>query len=98
MPRVEKKVIAVLTPAHLDALMRAATSTRDKALLAVLFDTGLRAQEVCGLTLDNTHFDLDGAWLKVRGKGNRWREVGIGRKARALLHRYIHRERHATSS
>ena len=98
MPCLEKKVIAVLTSAHLDALMRAATSTRDKAMLAVLFDSGIRAQELCGLTLENVHFDVDGAWLKVRGKGNRWREVGIGKQARALLHRYIHRERPATDS
>jgi site-specific recombinase XerD len=33
MPRLEKKVLAVLTPAHLDTLMRAATSTRDKAIV-----------------------------------------------------------------
>jgi site-specific recombinase XerD len=98
MPRLEKKVIPILTPAHLDALMRATTSTRDKAILAVLYDTGIRAQELCGLTLVNVHFDVNGAWLKVRGKGNRWREVGIGRKARALLHRYIHRERPAIDS
>lgn len=78
--------------------MRAATSTRDKAILAVLYDSGIRAQELCGLTRDNVHFDVDGAWLKVHGKGNRWREVGIGRKTRSLLHRYIHRERPTTDS
>lgn len=97
MPKREQKVIEALSPQQIDRLMQTAKTTRDKAILAVLADTGLRANELCTLTLDNVHFTAQDAWLLVKGKRGRWREVGLGRRSRQLLHRYIHRERHAPS-
>lgn len=98
MPKLETAtVIASFTPDQVERLMRAADKSayplRNRALLAVLLDTGCRASEVVGLTLDRVHFDPEGAWLFVHGKGDKWREVGLGQKGRNLLHRYIHRER-----
>jgi integrase/recombinase XerD len=61
----------------------------------VLVDTGLRANELCTLTLEHVHFTSQDAWLLVKGKRNKWREVGRGRRSRQLLYRYIHRERQA---
>ena len=36
-----------------------------------MLDTGLRASELCGLTLDDTH--IEQGYLKVLGKGNKER-------------------------
>jgi integrase/recombinase XerD len=95
MPRRAQKVIPALSAQQIDRLLRAATASRDKALVAVLVDTGPRANELCTLTLDHLHFTPYDAYVLVRGKRDKWREVGLGKRARALLHRYVHRERQA---
>jgi site-specific recombinase XerD len=97
LPTKEQKLLAVFTPQQLDRLMRACDSNetpqRDKAMLAVLLDTGIRAAELCTLTLGDVTFTPDDAYLLVHGKGRKQREVPLGRTSRRLLHAYIHRVR-----
>lgn len=99
LPKREQKVLAILSDDQITRLLREAARTdtpaRDSALVALLLDTGCRASELCGLTLDDVTFTADSAWLLVHGKGRKQREVALGKKARAALHRYIHRERTA---
>lgn len=102
MPRKEAKVLAVFTERHLDLLFAAceqgdspAFVARDKAMLALLIDTGARAAELCALRLEDVHFTPDEAWLLVHGKGRKQRELGLGKHARQLFYRYIHRARRA---
>lgn len=95
LPKREQKVLAIFTPQQVDRLLRACEASeapaRDKAMLAVLLDTGIRASELCGLTLDDVTFTADDAYLLVHGKGRKQREVPLGRTARRLLHAYLHR-------
>jgi integrase/recombinase XerD len=93
MPRMEAKVLPVLTERQTDAMFDACLTARDRAILAVLLDTGIRAAELTGLTLDRVCFSQDDAYLIVKGKGRKQREVGLGRRSRMLLHKYIHRYR-----
>ena len=93
MPKREEKVIPTLSADQVELLLRVAVTVRDKAIVAVLLDTGIRANELCTLMLDNVHFTSEDPWLLVRGKRNKCREVGLGKRARQLLHRYIYRER-----
>ena len=93
MPKREQKVIETLSVEQVERLLRAAQSARDKAIIAVLLDTGIRANELCTLTLDHVHFTPEDAWLLVHGKRDKWREVGLGKRARQALHKYIYRER-----
>lgn len=99
MPKREIKTIQVFSNDHVLRLMRACERSplpaRDRTMLALLLDTGMRANELCTLTTENVHLGQEAAWLLLHGKGNKWREVGLGLKSRGLLHRYIHRERHA---
>lgn len=60
---------------------------RDRAIIIVLMDAGLRASELIGLDLSDV--DLDNGILLVLGKGRRKRQVPIGRKALAALDRYL---------
>lgn len=73
-------------------LLRAAGQTRqgerDRAIVLVLLDTGLRAQELCDLQYRD--LDLDARSLKVRaGKGNKSRTVYLGRRATKALFDYV---------
>ncbi|HEY2400908.1 MAG TPA: tyrosine-type recombinase/integrase, partial [Steroidobacteraceae bacterium] len=100
MPRIPQKVIGVFTPEHYHRLVMAADRLpnqtmrlRDKAVMALLFDTGIRAQEMCDLTLDNLHISSSESYIRVQGKGRKEREVGLGKQAALAVHRYISRAR-----
>jgi integrase/recombinase XerC len=60
---------------------------RDRALLELLYATGLRVAEVCSLDLDS--IDLPELILRVVGKGSKERLVPFGRKAAAALRHYL---------
>jgi len=69
---------------------------RDKAMLVLLAETGLRAAEL--LALDVTDVDLDGCVAHVRrGKGGKGRRVRFSVSAAATLDRYV-RARHRAIS
>lgn len=75
----------------LDAADRTATPMRDRALLEVLYGSGLRVSEALGLSLDRVH--LEEAALRVVGKGDKERVVPLGRPAKKALERYLDAER-----
>ena len=57
------------------------------ALFLLLLDTGIRASELCGLTLGNVHFGE--CYMKVRGKGNKERIVPFGLSTKKALMSYL---------
>ena len=94
-PRVEQRVQAHYEPDDVTKLLMVTQGGgvldgRDAALIALLYDTGLRASEACGLRLGDV--DWKNLVLHVRqGKGGRERMVPVGSKAGKLLDRYIRR-------
>lgn len=84
-PRVPDKLIE---PVGDDAMRRllAVASVRDRAILLLLLDTGLRVSEAGGLRLGDLRAD---GTLKVRGKGSKERIVPVGGTARAAIVRYL---------
>lgn len=71
-------------------LTRAArpTSERDRAIIATLLDTGLRATELCSLKIKD--YDRDSGRVIVRkGKGKKFRVVYLGQSARRLIWKYM---------
>ncbi|MBL9173748.1 MAG: tyrosine recombinase XerC [Verrucomicrobiales bacterium] len=70
----------------------AAPFLRDAALLEILYSSGLRISEACGLPVGN--IDLSGRVLRVRGKGRKERMVPLGRPAIAALERYWEAVKH----
>jgi integrase/recombinase XerD len=60
---------------------------RDRALLELLYATGLRVSELVNLTLQDLH--LEDGYLRCFGKGSKMRVVPFGGKARAALERYL---------
>jgi integrase/recombinase XerD len=66
---------------------RRPTARRDRAIILTLLDTGLRAQELCSLTLADV--DLETGGILVRhGKGDKPRMVYAGKATRRALWRY----------
>ena len=83
-PKVPTGLPKPLTEAEVGALLDAvvgddARARRDRALLEVLYGTGLRISELVGLGLDD--LDVDARLLRVFGKGAKERIVPIGRLA-----------------
>jgi integrase/recombinase XerD len=60
---------------------------RDRALIEVLYATGLRVSELVGLRL--TDVRLSEGWLQCLGKGHKERIIPLGAEAAAWLHRYL---------
>jgi site-specific recombinase XerD len=78
----------------LRALASIDTSTlkgkRDRAILAVLMDTGMRVGGLCSMTLDRLTFQPDGSALAiVTEKGQREHRADIGPKAAAILKEWL---------
>lgn len=99
LPRVTKHVIRTLSPVQFEALYRACSQDytpelcqRDRALVCLLLDSGLRALEVCELRLADVHLG-EQSYAIVRGKGRKERQVGFGSRSRKEVWRYIHQYR-----
>ena len=70
---------------------RHALALRDRAILEVLYGSGLRVSELCGLDLadlDAERFDVTIVSVR-RGKGNKGRQVPLGSKATAAVQAYL---------
>jgi len=64
-----------------------ATGKRDRAILELLYGSGLRVSELAGISLGE--IDLDSASVRVRGKGNKERIVPVGRKCVDAIRSYL---------
>jgi integrase/recombinase XerD len=95
-PRKTQRLPRVLTRDEVARLLREPKGTeplalRDRALLEVMYASGLRVSEVTGLELAD--IDLDEGMLCARGKGSKERLVPVGRQAIAALGVYCARGR-----
>jgi len=66
---------------------------RDKAIIELLYSTGLRVSELCGLRVSDIQMNM-GA-LRCIGKGNKERVVPVGRRAIEIIRRYLSESRPA---
>ncbi|MFM2152168.1 MAG: hypothetical protein RL199_603 [Pseudomonadota bacterium] len=83
-PKPGRALPEVLAPAEVVALLTAPAgdepeTVRDRAMLVLLYASGLRVSELCGLTLDS--IDVRQGLVRVRGKGGKDRLVPVSRKA-----------------
>jgi len=82
------EVLALLSTCNINAQNRSRKDTRDAAIIALLWMTGMRRSEAVGLTLAD--YDRDNGELKiVGGKGRKNRTVYIANTPRMLLERWL---------
>ena len=95
MPSVRKKLPQVLTEEEvvqlLDAPQNDVLGLRDRAMLEVLYATGMRVSELVDLRLAS--LDLKVGYVRVLGKGSKERLVPMGDMARQKLELYLDESR-----
>ncbi len=87
-PKQPKKLPRHLRPGEIETLLEAVDGTkpldlRDRAILELLYASGLRVGELVSLDWDN--LDLGGRVLRVLGKGGKERMVPFGKEAASAL-------------
>ncbi len=91
-PRQQKRLPLFLEEEEVNQLLEAPAADtvmgqRDRALLEVLYSTGLRVSELCGMDIED--IDWAGGMVKARGKGKKERLAPFGRYSEAALRRYL---------
>jgi integrase/recombinase XerD len=95
-PKLGRKLPDTLSFPEIEKLLEAVDlskpeGARNRAMLEVLYSSGLRVSELVALKLTNVHFDV--GFLRVVGKGNKERLVPIGRDAMKFLKIYVNEVR-----
>lgn len=98
MPKKGTHLPDIISEAQIDALLKApdinsSHGLRDKALLEVIYATGLRVSEAVNLHLNE--IDLQNGLLSTIGKGNKQRMVPLGEEAIDWLQQYFTQARPA---
>ncbi|MEZ5465527.1 MAG: site-specific tyrosine recombinase XerD [Lysobacteraceae bacterium] len=89
-PRLPRSLPKALSESEVEALLEAAdpeNQLRERAMLELMYATGLRVSELVGLPA--TALNLRQGVLRVTGKGGKDRLVPLGEEARHWLERYI---------
>ena len=91
LPKAEKTMIEILTDEESDALLSVfgddTLAHRNRAMICLMLDCGLRVSEVAGVGTEDINFAS--GYIKVTGKGRKQRIVPIGQKVREALAAYI---------
>ncbi|MFZ5775624.1 MAG: tyrosine recombinase XerC [Thermodesulfobacteriota bacterium] len=91
-PRQERHIPVFLTVDEVFSLLEAPGAddpfaARDRAILEILYSTGLRVAELAALDLER--LDLDQGMVRVRGKGGKERLVPVGDPAVESVRQYL---------
>jgi len=91
LAKVGERALDLITNEELKQLLEAPNgsdlkSLRDKAVLELLFSTGLRVSELCSLSKD---INLKADELSIRGKGEKIRVVFLSKEAKEAIKTYL---------
>ena len=91
-PRKEKKVPSFLTQSDAERLMNLPvgnkpTDIRNKAILELLYGTGIRASELC--QLDDDSINISRGTVRVKGKGGKERILPLGEMVHLAINNYL---------
>ncbi len=91
LAKLPERSLDLISPTELERLLESAKGTeeralRDRAILELLFSTGLRVSELCSLDSD---IDLSRDELSVRGKGDKVRVVFLSPAAKDSIRAYL---------
>lgn len=95
-PHPELKLPKVLNTDEVDTLLNTPDLTttlglRDKAMLELMYATGMRVSELVDLNINDVHLSL--GFVRCLGKGNKERIIPIGKMATEALKEYLEKAR-----
>jgi integrase/recombinase XerD len=95
-PQTERKLPKVLSIVEVEALLQApkavnAFGIRDKAMIELLYATGMRVSEMIQLNLSDVHVTM--GFVRCLGKGNKERIIPLGSLATEAVTKYIEQGR-----
>jgi len=96
LPKLWRKLPEVLSAEEVEKLLvgpnlKAPQGIRDKAVLELMYATGMRVSEIAGLKLNNLNLDM--GFVKCTGKGQKERIIPLGKYASRALERYVNKTR-----
>ena len=96
LPRIERYLPETLNELQVEQFLekidtKAVHGLRDRAMIELLYASGLRISELANARLEN--FNFEQRVVRVTGKGNKTRLVPVGRKACEALAAYLSTER-----
>jgi len=90
-PKSEKRLPKTLNVDQIAALVEIDVndplSYRDKAVMELFYSSGLRLSELCNINLND--LDLPSKMIRVTGKGNKMRDLPIGRQADKAIREWL---------
>lgn len=91
-PKLEKRLPKVLSVREVELLLQQPNPSqpaglRDRAMLELLYATGIRVSELVALDLPDLNLDL--GYIRCRGRGSRERLVPVGSLAQRSLREYL---------
>ncbi len=91
-PKLSRRLPVVLTPEEVERLLQAPDPNhpiglRDRAMLELLYASGLRVSELVGLKLFDLNLEV--GFVRVKGKGDKERLVPLGTFAQEMIKRYL---------
>jgi integrase/recombinase XerD len=95
-PKMERSLPKVLNLQEVETLLDSPKQNdhfgiRDKAMLEILYATGIRVSELIGLDLGDVHLTM--GFVRCIGKGNKERIIPIGKTAASALNHYLEQGR-----
>ncbi len=95
-PKTEKKLPRVLSFSEIEILLeqpetKNAIGLRDKAMLELLYATGIRVSELVSLNINEVNFKM--GFIKCTGKGNKERMIPLGSVAIRSIQEYLKNSR-----
>ena len=95
-PAIGRILPSVLTYKEIERLLAAPAgdgrnAVRDRAILEMLYATGMRVSECAGMKIEDVRFDS--GYIRCVGKGNKTRIMPFGQTARDRLQRYLNEAR-----
>lgn len=90
LPKRKENIPEFITPLEVEILIHKAPFNRGKAMISMLYASGIRVTELCNLNRNDLHDDRS---FSVMGKGNKPRLCFYDERTSALLKQYLRKRR-----
>jgi integrase/recombinase XerD len=102
-PKLSKRLPSVLSIEEIDLIlaqpdMETVFGKRDRAILELMYATGLRVSEVITIRNSNSNLLFDSELIRVFGKGSKERIIPIGKSAMQFVNLYLTESRYKLTS